>query len=59
MRIDIDRSAARSSGGASIGRISQLDNSTLMKLQAGCNYINAEIAKVRKQVLVVAIGCAV
>jgi len=59
VRIDIDRSAGAGSGGASIGRISQLDNSTLMKLQAGCNYINAEIEKVRRQVLMVAIGCAI
>lgn len=37
--------------GVRIGRISQLDQSTLMKLQAGCNYINAEIDKMRRRVL--------
>jgi hypothetical protein len=37
--------------GVRIGRISQLDKSTLMKLQAGCNYINAEIDKMRRRVL--------
>ena len=39
------------STGVRIGRISQLDASTLAKLQAGCNYINAEIEKVRKRVV--------
>ena len=37
--------------GVRIGRLSQLDKSTLMKLQAGCNYINAEIDKMRRRVL--------
>lgn len=46
---------AGASGGVRIGRISQLDQSTLMKLQAGCNYINAEIDKMRRRVLNVAI----
>jgi hypothetical protein len=38
-------------GGVRIGRFSQLDASTLAKVEAGCNYINAEIAKVRVRVL--------
>ena len=37
--------------GVRIGRLSQLDQSTLLKLQAGCNYINAEIDKMRRRVL--------
>jgi hypothetical protein len=45
--------------GVTIGRISQLDQSTLLKLQAGCNYINAEVKKVRSRVLTVAAVSAV
>jgi hypothetical protein len=44
---------------SSVGRISQVDKSTLAKLQAGCNYINAEVAKLRKRVVVVGVVCAV
>lgn len=36
-----------------IGRISQLDQSTLLKIQAGCNYVNSEVARLRKQVITV------
>lgn len=39
-----------------VGRISQIDNSTLLKLQAGCNFINAEVARRRKHVILVAIA---
>jgi hypothetical protein len=39
------------SGGSTVGRISQLDKSTLLKLQAGCNYINDEIGKARGRTL--------
>lgn len=42
-----------------VGRVSQLDKSTLMKLQAGCNFINAEIGKARGRVVKVGIVCAV
>ncbi len=38
-----------------IGRISQLDQSTLLKIQAGCNFVNAEVARLRKQVVTVAV----
>lgn len=38
-----------------VGRISQLDQSTLLRLQAGCNYINAEVEKRRKTVIVVGV----
>ena len=54
-------SAVGSSGttsGSSIGRISQLDQSTRAKLLAGCNYINDELKKVRGRVLSVS-GVAV
>lgn len=39
---------------SSVGRLSQLDKGTLAKLKAGCNYINAEVAKVRGRILIVA-----
>ena len=39
---------------SSVGRLSQLDKGTLAKLKAGCNYINAEVAKVRGRIVVVA-----
>lgn len=42
-------------GGTAVGRISQLDQSTLLKLQAGCNYINAEISRVRGRVIKVSV----
>jgi hypothetical protein len=35
---------------SAIGRLGQLDGPTLMKVQAGCNYINAEIQKRRSKV---------
>jgi hypothetical protein len=41
-----------------VGRISQLDQATLMKLQAGCNYINAEVEKKRRNVISVGIIAA-
>lgn len=41
--------------GGTVGRISQLDKSTLLKLQAGCNYVNAEVEKVRRRVVTVGI----
>lgn len=42
----------------SVGRISQVDRATLAKLQAGCNYINAEVARLRKRVVIVGVVCA-
>jgi hypothetical protein len=45
--------------GSTVGRISQLDKTTLAKLQAGCNYINEEVSKVRGRVMVVALVTAV
>lgn len=58
--VNIDRGGKPpgGSGGATIGRISQLDQSVLLKLQAGCNYINEEIRKVRWRVLNVTVICA-
>ena len=44
---------------SSVGRVSQLDGATLMKLQAGCNFINAEVAKVRSRVLTLGAAVAV
>ncbi len=38
-------------GSSTVGRISHLERSVLLKLQAGCNYINAEVQKVRSQVV--------
>jgi hypothetical protein len=43
---------------SSIGHISQLDKATWMKLQAGCNYINAEVEKKRRSVVTVSIIAA-
>lgn len=40
---------------STVGRVSQLDKATLMRLQAGCNYINAEVEKCRRRVVNVAI----
>ena len=40
---------------SSVGRISQVDPSTLLKLQAGCNYINAEVKRLRARVTSVTI----
>jgi hypothetical protein len=42
-----------------VGRVSRLDGATLMKLQAGCNFINAEVQRHRSRVLVFAIACLV
>jgi hypothetical protein len=39
----------------SLGRISQLDKETLAKLQAGCNFINAEVSRLRNRVISVSI----
>ena len=39
--------------GSKVGRLSQLDQATLGKLNAACNHINAEIRKVRGRVLAV------
>lgn len=39
----------------SLGRISQLDQATLAKLQAGCNFINAEVTRLRNRVISVSI----
>ncbi|MGH7638767.1 MAG: hypothetical protein ACREOK_14050, partial [Gemmatimonadaceae bacterium] len=39
---------------STVGRVSQLDKSTVAKLRAGCNFINAEIARVRGRITVVA-----
>ena len=39
------------STGVRVGRLSQLDHATRAKIEAGCNYINAEIAKVRTRVV--------
>jgi hypothetical protein len=41
----------------SIGRISKLDASTRARVQAGCNYVNAEVARLRKRVTTTAIAC--
>jgi hypothetical protein len=42
-----------------VGHLSQLDRATQGKLEAACNYINAEIAKVRGRVLKVSLACLV
>jgi hypothetical protein len=42
---------------SSVGRISKLDASTRARVQAGCNYVNAEVARLRKRVTTVAIIC--
>jgi hypothetical protein len=57
--VDQGGKASAGTGGASIGRISHLDKSVLLKLQAGCNYINDEIRKARGRVLNVTIICLV
>jgi hypothetical protein len=43
--------------GGSVGRVSSLDASTRAKVQAGCNYVNAEVARLRNRVTTVAIIC--
>lgn len=42
-----------------IGRISQLDHSTLLRILAGCNFINAEVTRLKSRVLKATIGAAV
>lgn len=44
---------------STVGRISQLDTATLAKLQAGCNFINAEVSRVRGRIMIVAAVVAV
>jgi hypothetical protein len=44
---------------STVGRVSQLDKATLMKLQAGCNFINAEVEKARRRVIMVSVICAI
>ena len=39
---------------STVGRVSQLDQQTLSKLQAGCNFINAEVSRVRGRIMIVA-----
>ena len=39
-----------------VGRISSLDASTLAKVQAGCNFVNAEVARHRKRVTTISVG---
>jgi hypothetical protein len=41
-----------------IGRISQLDKSTLLRIQAGCNFVNAEVARLRGRVTKVGVAVA-
>jgi hypothetical protein len=43
---------------SSVGRISQLDGATLMKLQAGCNFINAEAHRRRNRVIIAGVVIA-
>jgi len=40
-----------------IGRISSLDAATRAKVQAGCNFVNAEVSRLRKRVITIAICC--
>jgi hypothetical protein len=42
---------------ASVGRISSLDASTLAKVQAGCNFVNAEVTRLRNRVFTIGIIC--
>jgi hypothetical protein len=44
---------------STVGRVSQLDAATTMKLQAGCNFINAEIARVKGRVIKVSIAAII
>lgn len=41
-----------------VGRISQLDRATVLKLQAACNFINAEVGRVRGRIGKTAVACA-
>ncbi|MEX2177834.1 MAG: DUF3137 domain-containing protein [Gemmatimonadaceae bacterium] len=40
----------------SVGRISQLDRSTLLRIQAACNFVNAEVARHRSRVTKIGIA---
>jgi hypothetical protein len=40
-----------------VGRVSQLDRESQLKLEAACNYINAEVAKVRGRIFTVTGVC--
>lgn len=48
--------AASTSVRSGVGRLSQIDGATLARLQAACNFINAETEKVRRRVLWVGVG---
>ena len=39
----------------SLGRISQLDQPTLLRIQAACNYVNAEVEKQRSRIITIGI----
>jgi hypothetical protein len=41
-----------------VGRLSQLEKASVMKLQAACNYINAEVTRTRNKVLIAFVGLA-
>lgn len=41
-----------------IGRLNQLDASSRAKLQSACNYINAEVSKVRNRIISFSVLCA-
>jgi hypothetical protein len=42
----------------SVGRVSQLDTQSQLKLKVACDYINAEVSKVRGRIITVGIVCA-
>lgn len=42
-----------------VGRLSQLDTQSQLKLKVACDYINAEVSKVRRRIVTVGMVCAV
>ncbi|HEU4996532.1 MAG TPA: DUF3137 domain-containing protein [Gemmatimonadaceae bacterium] len=48
-----------SAGGGSIASIGTLDAATRAKVQAGCNFVNAEVARLRKRITIIGVVCAV
>lgn len=48
----------RTSGSTRIGRLSALDTPTRAKVQAGCNFVNAEVTRLRQRVTLIGMACA-
>src|SRR6185503_3204382 len=48
----------RTSGSTRIGRLNALDAPTRTKVQTGCNFVNAEVQRLKQRVIMIGIACA-